>query len=104
MDFINNKNDGNNEPYEVVNSSNKRHKGISAKSGENEADKVCNIYDLEGNYYEYVAEQNSYDSIKTYVRRGGSYQAEYQASNRGGNNGVPVNDHSFRMVLYIISE
>jgi len=33
------------------------HTGSPDESGQNLADRVCNIFDLEGNYYENVAEK-----------------------------------------------
>ena len=58
MGFINGKMDGMGKTYDVTNVDSGRHIGSSVTiSGNNEADKVCNIYDLEGNAYEYVAEK-----------------------------------------------
>ena len=50
--------DGTNKTYDVTKSDSSGHVGSSVTiAGNNEADKVCNIYDLEGNAYEYVAEK-----------------------------------------------
>ena len=50
--------DGTNKTYDVTKSDSSRHVGSNVTiAGNNEADKVCNIYDLEGNAYEYVAEK-----------------------------------------------
>jgi len=61
METINGKLDGNGQPYDVTKASDTelsdRHVSI-AKTGQNVADKVYNIYDLEGNFYEYVAEKS----------------------------------------------
>ncbi len=51
MKFVDDKN-----KFYVTKSSPTRHLDSLKQSGQNEADKVCNIYDLEGNYYEITAE------------------------------------------------
>ncbi len=40
-----------------------RHTESLATSGQNEADKVCNIYDLEANCIELIAEKCAYDEL-----------------------------------------
>ena len=59
MNFVNKKEDGKGNEFDVTTSNSDRHTGSLANSGQNEADKVCNIYDLEGNYWEYIAEISS---------------------------------------------
>ena len=59
MNFVNKKEDGKGNAFDVTTSNSDRHTGSLANSGQNEADKVCNIYDLEGNYWEYIAEISS---------------------------------------------
>ena len=73
MDFVNRKQDGNNNIFDVITGNSNRHTGSKATSGQNENDKVCNIYDLEGNCWEYVAEMNSYDRNALFISRGGAY-------------------------------
>ena len=107
MKFVDGKNDGTGQVFDVETSSGTRHTSSEATSGQNEADRVCNIYDLEGNYWEYVAEKNTYNSdfsyrSSPYVGRGGIYYGNSQASNRGGSNGVASSDRSFRLALYVM--
>ena len=104
MEFVNGKMDGTNSLFNVTTVSNSRHLGGSspATSGENEADKVCNIYDLEGNCYEYVAEMSSSGSLGAYVSRGGDYDGFYQTSARSSHSGGGATDGSFRFVLYVM--
>ena len=57
MSFVNGKLDGNNEVFDVkVANKNRHHADYSGGSGQNENDRVCNIYDLEGHRLEFVAE------------------------------------------------
>ena len=48
--------------------------GSRALSGQNELDKMKNIYDLEGNHYEWTAEANSTDGRAV---RGSYYSSAY---------------------------
>ena len=102
MKFVDEKNDGIGQVFDVETKSDTRHTGTPATSGQNEADRVCNIYDLEGNYYEYVAEKNTYDSRFPYIERGGIYRSYGSASNRDGDNGLAGRDNSFRLALYVM--
>ena len=106
MAFVNGKQDGSSDAdktYNVTQSKPSRHIGSSpAASGKNPADRVCNIFDLEGNYYEYVAEKNScYDSYP-FVYRGGVYDGSNSASGRYNNNGGAHSNYSFRFTLYVM--
>ena len=95
----------NDSSYNVTVSNPNRHKTQSVgveTSGQNPADKVCNIYDLEGNCSEYVAEKNSYVESKKLIFRGGNYiQDGKPASCRGNSDGPARADRSFRLVLYV---
>ena len=104
MNFINNKKDGNGNTFNVKTKNASRHTGSLAKSGQNPADKVCNIYDLEGNYNEFIAEKNNYLTDYSYVIRGGYCQSKFGvlASYRQENNGIGGGGTSFRFVLYVI--
>ena len=82
MEFVNGKQDGTGNTYDVTTYSNTRHTGSEAKSGQNEADRVCNIYDLEGNYWENVAEMSNYGFPNAVVHRGGYYNGTAPASHR----------------------
>ena len=102
MAFVNGKQDGTNNTFDVTTESASRHKSSLETSGQNEADRVCNIYDLEGNYYEYVAEKNSAYPVIQWVSRGGFYYINYPSSSRFSNDGTANTDNSFRFVLYVM--
>ncbi len=104
MAFINGKIDGTNKTYDVTKADTSRHiSGELTIAGNNEADKVCNIYDLEGNAREFVAEKNTYNSISPFVGRGGSYNNSNSASYRLDYRGtLPYSIASFRSVLYVM--
>ena len=95
--------DGTNKTYDVTKVDSSRHVGGSSVTvtGNNEADRVCNIYDLEGNAWEYVAEKNTYSSKYPFVARGGRYFTNYSASGRNDTDGSNSFNHSFRLVLYV---
>ena len=105
MKFVDGKKDGNNNNYDVRTYNAARHKGSDVgveKSGNNVADKVQNIYDLESNCYEYIAEKNN-DS-NPFVIRGGNYDnndSNGRASVRGSSSGDAYSNFTFRSALYI---
>ena len=101
MKFVDGKKDGNENIYDVRISDSNRHTGSRTESGKNVADKVQNIYDLEGNCFEYVAEKNT--SKNSFIPRGGGYNYDNvnRASNRYRSDGGARNDNTFRPVLYI---
>jgi len=104
MDTINNKLDGNEKTYNVTKAESDRHTTKEAQTGQNIADKVYNIYDLEGNFFEYVAERSPKENF-TFIRRGGHYSASgsYSASYRYEDAGkYPKIDFTFRLVLYVM--
>ena len=107
MEFVNGKEDGSNggnKIFDVTKYKASRHTGMPEKSGKNEIDKVCNIYDLEGNYREYVAEKSSFNLAFPIVHRGGIYDSNVTtpASGRNSYNGEAFTNVSFRFVLYIV--
>ena len=102
MEFVNGKQDGTGNTYDVITRNDTRHTASEATSGQNEADRVCNIYDLEGNYNEYVAEKNSYNPKGPFVGRGSSYFGDGSASSRVITDGYSINDASFRFTLYVM--
>ena len=103
MGFINGKMDGMGKTYDVTNVDSGRHIGSSVTiAGNNEADKVCNIYDLEGNAREYVAEKTTYNTSIPFVSRGGSYLYSDSASLRDDYLGIANSVYSFRLALYVI--
>lgn len=102
MNFVNGKKDGEGNIFDVTTHSESR-SGLGV-TGKNEADKVCNIYDIEGNYYEYVAEKNTFNSNFPYNSRGGTWHGNNSASNRTVYNSRAPNAFTFRLVLYVISK
>ncbi len=99
--------DGTNKTYDVTKADSSRHKGGSAAemTGNNQADKVCNIYDLEGNAYEYVAEKSTHSPTTLFIGRGGicsTSRGEFPASTRNHIDGNAYNNTGFRIVLYVI--
>ncbi len=95
--------DGTNKTYDVTKADTSRHiSGGLTIAGKNEADKVCNIYDLEGNAREFVAEKNTYNIDSPFVLRGGIYYYSYTASYRDNSNGVAGSHTSFHLALYVI--
>ena len=101
MNFVNGNTDGNGiDKFNVTEYNANRHTGVSANSGNNDSDKVCNIYDLEGNLWEYVAEKN----LDIFICRGGDYTGLYAmpASYRGSYTGIATVNHTFRFVLYVM--
>ena len=103
MKFVDGKNDGTGQVFDVETYSSTRHLATTT-SGQNEADRVCNIYDLEGNFYEYVAEKNTYNSDLSYVIRGGGYDRSNQASHRVYCTGGAIIYDSFRLALYVMQD
>ena len=103
MKFVDGKNDGTGKVFDVGTYSDTRHTETLKTSGQIEADRVSNIYDLEGNCYEYVAEKNTYSSGGSYINRGGSYYSNsFPASQRSNSSGNTYSSVSFRLVLYIM--
>ena len=105
MKFVDGKNDAKGNTYNVRAYDANRHNGSSTGvtgSGKNEYDKVQNIYDLEGNCYEYVAEKN--DGSREFVLRGGNYSKDsnYRASKRTSYNDDANIGKTFRPALYIM--
>ena len=94
---------GNDKNYDVINPTGSWHQGSEVvASGQNKEDKACNIYNLESNATEYVAEKNSYSTSLQFVYRGGDYVGNYSASYRYGGTGAVYSSHSFRFVLYVM--
>ena len=100
MKVINGKLDGNNNPYNVTEYNESRHTNSPDVSGKNIADKVYNIFDLEGNYFEYVAEKSN--DQYPFIGRGGLNVGIRPASYRYNNDGGESKDVSFRFVLYVL--
>lgn len=116
MGTINGKLDGTGDYFYVAEYDLDRHKGSDigvTNTGINEADRVYNIYDLEGNAGEFVAERSDYLSgiSGTYIFRGGNYTNKTSgliesykvksASYRIYGYGSGDSASSFRMVLYV---
>ena len=104
MAFVNGKQDGTNNNTFDVTVNGDRGGSSRATSGQHVADRVCNIFDLEENYYEYVAEMSSYDTLFPFAVRGGRSSSgdTTPASYRYRYNGVAYSFYSFRFVLYVM--
>ena len=105
MNFVNGKQDGSSDSdktYDVTQSKPSRHTSSLTNSGQNDVDKVCNIYDLEGNYFEYVAEKETLNSSLPYTYRGGANEYNFEASYRQNSSGNNRDNLSFRFILYVI--
>ena len=103
MKFVDGKNDGKGNPYNVRKYDENRHNGTEVtESGKNEYDKVQNIYDLVGNCYEYVAEKNNTGT--PFVYRGAVYLkfSTSSASIRVSNTGYAYSFSTFHPALYIM--
>ena len=97
----------NDENYDVRTVNEKRHtQGISEseKTGQNENDKTCNIYDLEGNCIEFVAEKTEDTTGRgmTQIIIGGNFNFTFEASSRTATKLSSSVGFGFRFVLYII--
>ena len=103
MNFINEKQDGEGNTFSATNYLEERHNNKISPSGQNEKDKVCNIYDLEGNCNEYVAERTN-SSTSSYIVRGGNIGEYISASERKEDYGGGNPETSFRFVLYIVND
>lgn len=109
MKFINGKSDGKQQIVDVetavfTDNEYNRHTGNIEKTGNNEADKVANIYDLEGNFYEYVAENSDApNTLGKAIVRGGIFDNKTQSmSYRQCHTGTAKKGITFRTVLYLI--
>ena len=103
MQFVDGKTDGNENTYDVRTYTSIRHTGSETEAGKNTADKVQNIYDLEGNCVEYVAEKNN--TSKPFTNRGGDYsygsRSYRTASHRVSDLGSGYSTYTFRPALYV---
>ena len=107
MHFVNDKLDGNNEKFNVRSPVSSRHNNNDDRTGTCSVDFVQNIFDLEGNFYEFVAEKNTspYMQGRPFVTRsggdGGSYDDKCGASTRYNAKGVASEYGAVRLVLYV---
>lgn len=102
MKFVDGKKPAQGETYDVRTYDANRHTGSKTTAGKNEYDKVQNIYDLEGNCFEYVAEKNN--SSYPFVDRGAFYgrYSNLKASIRSSIGDYANDDTTFRPALYIM--
>ncbi len=109
MNLVNGKKDGNGNVFDVNKPIESRHIGTLLKCGQNNADKVYNIYDLESNYNEWVAQRSNFASKQPAIFRGSASTWKINgevvaqgASRHYFHADEPVNWYSFRFVLYLI--
>ena len=103
METINGKLDGIGQIYDVTTVRNARHITALGGTGQNIADKVYNIYDLEGGSREYIAEKYTYNISYPFISRGGANNVASSASSRNyAYNGSRSNIITFRLVLYVM--
>ena len=104
MDFVNGKKDGSGNTFNVLQySASRRRSADLYPSGSILADKVCNIYDLEGNVFEITAETTGSGEADSVMRASSAYPEHYySASCRMINAGQGGWNIGFRMVLYIM--
>ena len=114
MDFVNGKKDGTGQYFYVNSPSATRHTGGGSSdikaTGQNKADFVCNIYDLEGNVRENstgVGHQPRFPSWDWGYMRGGNLNYDSNWSGRASARvafqmGLEAWECSFRMVLYVM--
>ena len=103
MHFVDQKMDGTgSKVFDVRVVDSTRHTRDKVESGKNINDKVQNIYDLEGNCYEWVSEKNNTSS--PFVYRGGNYYdgSGSRASFRNNYSDTLSNYRTFRAALYIM--
>ncbi len=103
MKFVDGKYDGTGEKkFHVRTYDETRHTEIETSTGKNINDKVQNIYDLEGNCSEYVAEINTI-RLKCVCRAGYvGKNSSNRASQRFSFSDTANDSHTFRPVLYIM--
>ena len=93
----------NDKNYNVTTATSSWHQGSEVlASGQNKEDKACNIYDLESNSYEYVAEKTSCSTDYQFVYRGGGCGDSGPASLRYYSSGTADSYSTFRFVLYVM--
>ena len=102
MHFVNQENDAEGNLFDVRKQNIDRHMGTLTLTGKNNNDKVQNIYDLEGNCREYVAEKNNIS--RPFVCRGGNYNEDssFVASLRDSDYGNGNSYKTFRPTLYMM--
>ena len=86
MKFVDDKEDGEKNTYDVTTYSSLRHTNSLAPTGNNTNDKVQNIYDLEGNVSEWTLEART---ANVRVGRGGGYSNSIYSARRS--DGIPKN-------------
>ena len=104
MAFVNGKKDGAGNTIDVTVNGD-RGGSSQATSGQHPADRMCNIFDLEENYREYVAEKD-YEVEPQFVSRGYiSIEGEDPlppVSRRSGDSEIGGTNQTFRFVLYVM--
>ena len=107
MDCVNGRLDANKKVFTVRAPDSSRHNNNDDRTGTCSADFVQNIFDLEGNFYEFVAEKNTspYMQGRPYVTRSGgdgdTYDNKCGASTRYNAKGIAGEYGAIRLVLYV---
>lgn len=81
MLFVNGKKDGEGNNFYITTTGSRKSGNLNTKTGMNEKDKVCNIYDLEAGRQEWTQEANGFARRTV---RGGNYNSNGTASQRSG--------------------
>ena len=78
-------------------------KGTSASDYTDSAytDKICNVYDMACNRFEWTTETSLEDETRPCTLRAGSMDTYRPADRKGVNNTTGKNSHSFRPILYV---
>ncbi len=76
--------------------------GTNSLTDSSKQDKICNVWDMASNCYEWTTETNS-DSTYHCVRRGGDYDVSYRCTSLRGSNSAThaYSSNSFRPLLYL---
>ena len=103
MHFVNQENDAEGNLFDVRIQNIDRHMGTLTLTGKNNHDKVQNLYDLEGNAWEWVSEKNN--TTTTFVNRGDSIDKNGSSRKTSGRYSYLDDKYpygSFRVMLYIL--
>ncbi len=108
LQTIDNRTTDKSKKYSIQNSLNVKSDGLASKGTNklyaSKQDKICNIYDMASNCFEWTTETFTNDSIRPCIFRGGGYyNSDGYTSIRitGGTNSGSSSSFSFRPILYL---